>query len=232
MVIYKEFSTSAEVAEAVEFVVIGDTVVKQYPSIAIQVARNLVSALHELGIAMTYNQTTFEACIGTAKFHLICDDTTLSIFWQVGEEWMSCSVAHSGVVTSDFISCEFAIRVMGTSNSFEVSVGVQDFFGIYTLERAWDDKKLTAIRMNESRSKFAIFEDWQILELGKIIVPSADHPSKFSASGVTLVPAVTTNFAYRIMDAFLFIPFLQTGTYYEIADFSVVAVASCVLLRY
>lgn len=233
MVIYKEFTCSANVNDAVDFITVGGTAaVKQYPSAANQVAENLISALEELGVEMTYNEETFEACINDTKFYLVCDKDELSIFWLSAEGWLGCSVHHAGIVSDESVSHEFAIRVTGTVNSFEVAVGVQDFFGIYTLERAFDKKKLTAIKMNTSEGKFTIFENGDILELGQVIIPTSAYPSEFAISGVTLVPAVTTNFAYRILDAFLYIPFLQTGTYYEIADFSVVAVASCVLLMY
>lgn len=233
MVIYKSFTCSAGVEEAVEMTIPGtEEVVQQYPTAAKCVAENIISALEELGVEMTYNEETFEAQVGNSKFVLIYGRDNLYAVSNGMGELGACHVAQANVISEDVITQDMSICVRGTSNSFEVIVGVQDFFGIYTFERVCDTKKLTAIRKNDSSGRFCIFDNGEFLEYAEIIIPDDGQysSSAYQVSGVALVPAVCTSFAYRILDAFLYIPFLQSGAYYEIADFSVVAAASCVLL--
>ena len=233
MVIYKSFTCSAGVEEAVEVTIPGtEEVIQQYPTAAKCVADNIVSALAELGVEMVYNEETFEAQVGNAKFMLVYGLEHLYAFPNGADELGACQVSQANVVSEDTITQEMSICVRGTSNSFEVIVGVQDFFGIYTFERVFDNKKLTAIRKNTSDGRFWIFDEGAFLEYAEIIIPDNGQysSSAYQASGVALIPAVCTSFAYKILDAFLYIPFLQSGAYYEIADFSVVAAASCVLL--
>lgn len=233
MVIYKSFTCSAGVEEAVEMTIPGtEEVIQQYPTAAKCVAENIISAVAELGVEMMYHEESSQLHVGDARFVLIYGrDNLYAVSNGTGEVGV-CQVAQANVVSEDAITQDMSICVRGTSSSFEVIVGVQDFFGIYTFERVFDNKRLTAIRKNDSNGRFCIFDEGEFLEYAEIIIPDNGQysSSAYQVSGVALVPAVCTSFAYRILDAFLYIPFLQSGAYYEIADFSVVAAASCVLL--
>ena len=206
---------------------------RQYPAAAKKLAECFISAFSELGIQATYDEKTYKMSINKASVYLIYGDDAVGLYMSGTNTLVGCTVNVSNSLEGEIRSATLQVKVIGTSNSFEVFVGIQDFFGSYTFERAHDKKKFTAIRLTSDEGNFVLYNsDSGYEEYGRVIMPHSGYPSAASALGVVLVPAVTTNFAYRILDAFLYIPSLQTGTYYEIADFSVVAVASCVLLAY
>ena len=235
MIIDKSFTCTDNEDAMVEVGgLVPDEVYLQYPNAAKCFATNLIAALAQLGVTMTYNEQTYEARINDVSFTLIYGPEFLSLVGNGGNTLIDCAITQANVFLQNSITQEMCICVKGTENTFEVTVGIEDLFGIYAFEKVSDGKKFTALRKNTTEGIFWIFENGKFVETAEVIIPSngPHSSSKFSAAGVALIPAVSTSFVYRILDAFLYIPFLHTGTYYNIADFSVVAVASCVLINY
>lgn len=239
MIAYHTFICSAPLEEGVDKVIPAlNTTVVHYPSAASCFANNLISAVSGLGVTMTYNEETSELTVGQAKMELVYGKENIYLMFSSGRDSGACVLPVLHLVDDITISQTFTLCIKGTSLSFEVSVSGSDkvglfvdFFGAYTFQRVHDSASNMAIRRNTEDGHFWVFENKQFVEHCQVIVPAPDYAiSPHSHSGIAFVPAVTTDFAYRIFDAYMLSHIMASGTFYKIAGVSVVAVQNCVVL--
>ena len=192
--------------------------------------------LESFGTHIEYDEQTGAGSLSGTSFILLFTGSTVRLYANPGGEldYVNQSVAFG---SGDYYNV--VVTVKGTPDSFEVFLagGSQlgsffDVLGKYSFERLADGKVLSALRKPDSTGKFWVFEDGEFLEYALIVKPDSQYAySDYTYPGYALIPAIPTNFAYRIVDAYLFCPMLESKVYYTIADVSVVAVHSCLLLK-
>lgn len=208
---------------------VGETFVN-YPVAAKSFAECLVSALAELDVEMTYDEQSSKISVNGCELYLIYGYNELNVFCVGVEGKCGGFSPQANRIIDSKVSQELTICVRGTPESFEVLVGDQHFFGIYTVERLYDNEHLTAIRNGYVLGELVIYKEGTFVEKTGIVFPNRNEISKYKAYGVALVPAICTNFVYTVVNAFMLIPFLQEGASYDMGDVSVISAASCVLI--
>lgn len=208
-----------------------------YPIIGRFIVDGLNQLLENFNTRIDYNEQTGEAEMDGIKFLIAASTSSIRAYFYGESEigYNSISASYSG----NTMAYRMVATVKGTPDSFEVLVAAgldvsspSIFFGRYSLRRLADSKTLTAFRRNNNSGNFWVFDEGTFKEYAAVIKPDKTYAySDFTYTGYALIPAVLTNFAYQIIDAYLYCPMLESGNHYAIAGVSVVAVQSCLVLR-
>lgn len=236
MLISRTFRLDEHIGSGVSVSIPNASSATHYPIIGRFVVDGLNEVLTHFGYRIEYNEQTTEASINGVPFYLLANTSVIRCYFDGDRDigYNSVSASYSGNTQA----YGMAVTIKGTTESFEVfiSAGLNltnpaILFGRYNLKRLSDGSTLTAFRRNNTSGNFWVFDDTQFLEYAAVINPDKTYAySDFTYSGYALVPAVLTNFAYQLVDAFLYCPMLESGNHYTIADVSVVAVQNCLLL--
>lgn len=211
--------------------------VTHYPIIGRFIVDALNEVLASFNTSIEYNEQTAAATMNGVDFYLVASTSSIRCYFDGDRDigYNSISASYSGNTQAYGVS----VTVKGTTDSFEVFISAgldltspSILFGKYNLKRLVDGSILTAFRRNNTTGTFWVFDNGQFVEYAAIIKADKTYAySDFTYSGYALVPAVLTNFAYQIVDAYLYCPMLESGSYYTIAGVSVVAAQSCILLK-
>lgn len=236
MIVTKTFSFSGSIGSSKTLTLSDGYTAAHYPTWGRFVVDCLNEVLESFGTYIEYDADTAKASMNGAHFWFPLTATAVKLYVENGNE---AGYGNSAINFGGGTYYHMVITVKGTQDSFEVQMaGGSDLgtfynvLGKYNFKRLSDGKILTALRVTGTSGKFWVFEDDSLLELALVIKPSSTYAySDFTYPGYALVPAIPTNFAYQISDAFLYCPMLESGAYYTIAGESVVAVQSCILLK-
>lgn len=208
-----------------------------YPIIGQFIVDGLNEVLAKFNVSIEYDAPTAKAKMCGVDFYLAANTSSIRCYFDGDRDigYNSISASYSGNTQA----YGMAVTVKGTTESFEVfiSAGLDMtnpviLFGKYNLKRLADGDVLTAFRRNNTTGNFWVFKDGQFVEYAAIVKVDKTYAySDFTYSGYALVPAILTNFAYQINDAYLYCPMLESGNYYTISGVSVVAAQSCILLK-
>ena len=234
MIISKAFTFTGDWGDSVTITIPGSTTkVSHYPGLARFMIDSFNDVLANFNTFITYNENTAEATINQANFIIAVGSTSIKIYFD-GDGSLGCNTVNYDSYASD----NLVVLVKGNTNAFELLMAsganissYSTLFGKYSCERLSDGKILTAFRRNNSTGTFWLFEDGTFLQYVSIVKADTLYAfSSYSYSGYALVPAILTNFAYRIVDVYLYCPMLESGSYYTIAGVSVATVQSCLML--
>ena len=213
------------------------TTTTHYPIIGKFIVDSLNEILSSFGTRIEYDEQTAEATMNGIGFIIAANTSSIRFYFNGDSEigYNSISASYSG----NTVAYGMVATVKGTADSFEVLIAAgldlsnpAVMFGKYNLKRLADGTVLTAFRRNNTTGNFWVFESGQFKEYAAVVVPGKTYAySDFTYSGYALVPAILTNFAYQIVNAYLYCPMLESGNHYTIADISVVAVQSCLILK-
>ena len=236
MIVTKTFQFSGSIGSTKNVSIPDGTTASHVPTWARFVVDGINEVLASFGTHIEYDEQTGAASMSGTSFILTITGSTVRLYANPGGEldYTNQSIAFG---SGDYYNV--VVTVKGTTDSFEVFLAggseIGSFFDIlgkYNFKRLSDGRVLSALRKPDSTGKFWVFEDGEFLEYALIVKPAAQYAySDFTYIGYALVPAIPTNFAYRIVDAYLYCPMLESKVHYTIADVSVVAVHSCLLLR-
>lgn len=236
MIISKAFRLDEYIGSSINISIPTGSTTSHYPVIGKFIVDGLNEILADFNTTITYNEQTGEATMGGIKFILAANTSSIRCYFDSYGEigYNSLTANYSG----NTIAYSMVATVKGTAESFEVLVAAgvdvsspSILFGKYTLQRFSDGATLTAFRRNNATGNFWVFQDGQFLEYAAVIKPDKTYAySDFTYSGYALVPAVLTNFAYQLQNAYLYCPMLESGNHYTIAGVSVVAVQTCLIL--
>lgn len=237
MIISKTFRMNEHIGSGVTVSIPDASSTTTYPKIGRFIVDSLNAVLESFNTRIEYDEQTGLASIDGISFYLVASTSSIRAHFDGDRDigYNSISASYSGNTQAYGAT----ITVKGTVNSFEVyiSAGLNltnpvILFGKYSLKRLYDNKVVTAFRRNNTTGNLWVFEDNTFKEYAAVITADKTYGySDFTYSGYALVPAVLTNFAYQLVDAYLYCPMLESGNHYTIADISVVAVQSCVLLK-
>ena len=237
MIISKAFTLEEHIGSGISIPIPNGSTTTAYPIIGRFIVDSLNEILANFNAHIEYNEQTAEAEMNVIPFHIAADTSAVRFYFNCYSEigYNSVSASYSGNTQA----YRMVATVKGTAESFEVFIAAgldvsnpAVMFGKYNLRRLSDGAVLTAFRRNNTDGNFWVFENGQFLEYAAVVKPGKTYAySDFTYSGYALVPAILTNFAYQIENAYLYCPMLETGNHYTIADVSVVAVQSCLLLR-
>ena len=237
MIISKSFRLEEHIGSGISISIPNSSSTTHYPVIGRFIADCLNEVLSELGIALSYDESTAQAEMEGISFNLVANTSSIRVYFNGDDDlgYNSVSASYSG----NTVSYSAVITVKGTANSFEVFIAAGldvsnplPLFGRYKVERLCDGKLLTAFRRNNTSGNFWVFENGTLLEYAAVLKPDKTYAHSSSTySGYALLPAVFTNFAYKILDAYIYCHMLETGNHYIIAGVSVVAVQSSILLK-
>lgn len=237
MIVSKSFRLDENVGSGKSISIPNASSTTNYPIIAKFIVDSLNEVLSDFGARIEYNEETAVAQMDGVSFYLVASTSSIRTYFDGDRDlgYNSISASYSGNTQA----YGAVITVKGTAESFEVYVSAgldltnpSILFGRYSLRRLVDGKVLTGFRRNDTTGTFWVFDDGQFVEYAGVIKVDKTYAySDFTYSGYALVPAVLTNFAYQIVDAYLYCPMLESGNHYTIADVSVVAVQSCILVK-
>ena len=237
MLLSKSFRLEEHIGSGITVSIPNSSSTTTYPIIGKFIVDGLNEVLSNLGVSIQYDPQTGLATMLGVSFYLVASTSSIRCYFDGDRDigYNSISASYSGNTQA----YGAVITVKGTAESFEVYISAgldltnpSILFGKYNLERLSDGKVLTAFRRNNTTGTFWVFDNGQFVEYAAVIKADKAYAySDFTYSGYALVPAVLTNFAYRITNAFLYCPMLESGNHYTIADVSAVAVQSCLLLR-
>lgn len=237
MIISKSFRLDEHIGSGKSISIPNTSGTTQYPIIGKFIVDSLNEVLSNFNAHIEYDEQTALAQMNGVSFYIAANTSSIRAYFDGDRDigYNSISASYSGNTQA----YGAVITVKGTVDSFEVyiSAGLNltnpaILFGKYSLKRLLDGKVLTAFRRNNTTGTFWVFDNGQFLEYAAAIVPDKSYAySDFTYSGYALIPAVLTNFAYQISDAYLYCPMLESGNHYTIAGVSAVAVQSCLLLK-
>lgn len=237
MIISKAFTLNEYIGSGVSISIPNGSTTTNYPIIGKFIVDSLNEILADFNTSIEYDAQTGQAQMDGVHFIIVANTSSVRFYFNGDSEigYNSVSASYSGNTQS----YRMVATVKGNSESFEVYIAagldvsnVSSMFGKYSLTRLSGGKTLTAFRRNNTTGNFWVFEDGQFLEYAAVVIPSKTYAySDFTYSGYALVPAILTNFAYQIVNAYLYCPMLESGNHYTIADVSVVAVQSCLVLK-
>lgn len=237
MIVSKSFRMDEHVGSGVSISIPDASSTTHYPIIGKFVVDGLNEILAKFNTSIQYDEQTAKATMDGIEFYIVASTSSIRCYFDGDRDigYNSVSASYSGNTQA----YGMVVTVKGTTESFEVYISAgldltnpSILFGKYNLRRLSDGNVLTAFRRNNTTGNFWVFEDRQFVEYAAVIKPDKTYAySDFTYSGYALVPAVLTNFAYQIVDAYLYCPMLESGSYYTIAGVSVVAAQSCILLK-
>lgn len=237
MIVSKAFTLNENVGSGISISLPNSSnTTTHYPIIGRFIVDSLNEVLSDFNARIEYNEQTAEAEMNGVNFLIAANTSSVRFYFNGDSEigYNSISASYSGNTQA----YRMVATVKGNEDSFEVYIAagldvstVSSMFGKYSLKRLADGKTLTAFRRNNTNGTFWVFDDGQFLEYAAVVKPDKTYAySDFTYSGYALVPAILTNFAYQLENAFLYCPMLESGNHYTIADVSVVAVQSCLIL--
>lgn len=237
MIISKTFTLDKNVGSGQSISVPGASSVTNYPIVSRFIVDGLNDILANFNHHIEYNETTGQAVLDGVTFYIVANLSNIQMYFRDNSEigYNSIYASFSGNTKA----YRMTATVRGDDQSFEIYIAagldlsnVSTMVGKYAVRRLSDGKILTAFRKNNSDGCFWVYEDGQFLEYSAVIKPATTYAySSNTYSGYALLPAVMTNFAYQLVNAFLYCPALQSGNHYTIAGINTVSVQSCVLLK-
>ena len=235
MIISKPFTFTEDFGESVSILPPNVTSkVTHYPALGRFIVDSFNDVLANFNAHIEYNEQTGEAEMDRASFLILAGASSIKIYFNGDDE-----IGYNSVSFTTAYDFNLIVLVRGTSESFELLISSGDsissyltLFGKYSMERLSDGKIITAFRKNSTTGSFWMFEDGVFIGHSQIVKPSSTYAyAETTYSGFALVPAVLTNFAYRVVNVYMFCPMLESGTYYTIAGVSLVSVQTCLLLK-
>lgn len=237
MIVSKAFTLAENVGSGVSiFIPNSSSTTTNYPIIGKFIVDSLNEILSSFGAHIEYDEQTGQAEMNGIGFLIAANTSSIRFYFNGDSEigYNSVSASYSGNTQS----YRMVATVKGTAESFEVFIAAgldvsspAAMFGKYNLRRLSNGQILTAFRRNNTTGNFWVFENGQFLEYAAVVKPDKTYAySDFTYDGYALVPAILTNFAYQIENAYLYCPMLESGNHYTITNVSVVAVQSSLLL--
>lgn len=235
MIISKPFTFTGDFGSSVSITVPGSSSkVTHYPALGRFVVDSFNDVLANFNSHIEYDEQTGEAEMDGAGFLILVGASSIRMYFNGDDE-----LGYNTVSFTTSYDFNLIILVRGTFESFELLIASGDsissfstLFGKYSMERLSDGKIIPAFRKNNTNGSFWMFEDGAFIGHSQIVKPSSNYAyAETTYSGFALVPAVLTNFAYRVVDVYMFCPMLESGSYYTIAGVSLVSVQLCLLLK-